>query len=383
VTIEPDSAVYHTRSRVGLKIRATDEKGEGISSVLSLSSVLATRLRPSDDLDIVRYAAIDQFLTVGALPGTASFYGLPADHWEDDSVINLLLLTRGWTHYYWGDVMADSLPVPAVTLPEDDYGYVLYNGRRLKAPVQMLVFNGAMRPFPTDSAGSFRVPFMPLLTAKRGDLALSVAGGSKQDGYEILLFNKYDSLNRQIAHSWYVPALPTPQEVVQETNENKNSLVKTLQKVYVTPHGAGSGGIEGCRDYVCMYGILNCSNHPYGTPPQIGRTYTYRDNYGQMRQVVYKECMSEMLPPFLHRLRPVYLLKDAYKEDSTALPASTPGLFTTLHWSPFIVTNSEGYAHITFYTNDLIGRFWNIIEGISVQGVLSGKKSFEVIREKE
>ena len=35
------------------------------------------------------------------------------------------------------------------------------------------------------------------------------------------------------------------------------------------------------------------------------------------------------------------------------------------------------------WTPDLVGRFWNIVEGISPQGVLSGKKSFEVIKPKE
>jgi hypothetical protein len=108
-----------------------------------------------------------------------------------------------------------------------------------------------------------------------------------------------------------------------------------------------------------------------------------RDNYGRMEQIIYKGCTVEVMPPFLHRIRPVYLLRDAYKEDSLAIPSSAPGFFTTLHWSPLIFTDSDGHARISFYTNDLIGKFWNIAEGISVQGVLSGKKPFEVIREKE
>ena len=93
VTIVPDSAVYHPRSKIRLLIHTTDAKGQGIPGLFSLATVLSSRLSPDGDPDIRRYAAIDRFLTTGYLPGGSPGYDLPSAHWDDDSTINLFLLT--------------------------------------------------------------------------------------------------------------------------------------------------------------------------------------------------------------------------------------------------------------------------------------------------
>lgn len=390
VTILPDSTSYHTRSKVHLRIRTTDENGQGVSSIFSLSAVLASRLKQTGNFDIVRYAAIDQYLPEGPFPGTAPFYDLPSKGWDNDTTINLLLLTRGWTRYHWEAVTADSLPLLSGA-PEADYGYVLQRSKRLHAALQMIVLGGnngaGISIFHTDSAGRFRVPAVMLLSAGESDMALSLAGGDQMEQYRIALFNKYDSMNRRIAEEWYVPPPGLREDVLPDDKKDDKQdfrLARTLQKVVVTPHGNGSGS-GGCKDYVCMMNVLNCPNHPYGRKPVIGETYRTLAAGNQIREVVYKGCQlaEPVFPPFVCRVSPIRLLKETYETDSSVLQSPTPALYTTLHWSPLLVTNKDGETAIDFYTNDLPGRYYNIVQGVSGQALLSGKQFFQVIKEKE
>ncbi len=382
VTILPDSAVYHPRSKIHLLIHATDEKGQGMMAAFSLSTVLSERLNPNQDPDIRRYAAIDQHLITGPLPGTDPGYGMPVVAWEDNSTINRLLLTRGWTRYHWQELAADSLALPAGG-SAGDYGYVLYKGKQPGRPVTMLVMGGSLSPFSSDSAGHFRIPPATLVSTASTDLALSLVGGDKQDEYRIMLLDSYDSLNHSMAGTWYVPfPIAAKASTAQEKADPAFAHAKTLQKVIVTPGGKGN---EGCRDYVCMMGILNCRNHLYGRKPVIGETVLVADGFNQFRREVYRGCevTEEAFPPFLRRVKPIRLLKEAYVNDTTPIPPSATALYTTLHWAPLVVTDNSGNAEISFYANDLPGPYVNVLQGISTQGVISSRSFFTITKDNE
>jgi hypothetical protein len=382
VTIRPDSAVYHPRSKIHLLIHAADEKGQGMTAAFSLSTVLSSRLKPDQDPDIRRYAAIDQHLIAGPVSGSDPGYGMPTVNWEDHSTINLLLLTRGWTRYHWQELAADSLPSPAGET-RGDYGYVLYKGKKPGTPVTMLVMGGSMLPFNTDSAGDFHIPAATLVSAGSSDLALSLSGGDKEDEYRIVLLNKYDSTNRSIAGAWYFPfPIAEKMSTEQETVDPVFAHAKTLQKVTVTP---GGKSLAGCRDYVCMMGILNCQNHLYGRKPVIGETVLVADGFNQFRRVVYSGCeLTEgVFPPYVRRVKPIRLLKDSYVNDTTPIPPSATALYTTLHWAPMVVTDSAGNAEVSFYANDLPGLYFNVLQGISTQGVISSRSSFTIEKDNE
>ncbi len=382
VTIRPDSAVYHPRSKIRLLIHAADEKGQGMTAAFSLSTVLSGRLKPDQDPDIRRYAAIDRHLIAGPVSGSDPGYGMPTVNWEDHSTINLLLLTRGWTRYHWQELAADSLPLTAGETM-GDYGYVLYKGKKPGTPVTMLVMGGSMQPFNTDSAGDFQILPARLVSAESSDLALSLAGGDKQDEYRIVLLNKYDSTNRSIAGAWYFRfPIAAKMSLNQEKADPAFSHARTLQKVTVTP---GGKSLAGCRDYVCMMGILNCRNHPYGRKPLIGEIVLVADGFNQFRRVVYSGCevTEGVYPPFVRRIRPIRLLKDSYLNDTTPIPPSATALYTTLHWAPMVVTDRAGDAEVSIYANDLPGLYFNVLQGISARGVISSRSSFTIGKDNE
>jgi hypothetical protein len=168
----------------------------------------------------------------------------------------------------------------------------------------------------------------------------------------------------------------------QEKADPAFAHAKTLQKVTVTPGGKGN---DGCRDYVCMMGILNCPNHPYGRKPVIGETVLVADGFNQFRRVVYRGCevTESVFPPFLRRIKPIRLLKDSYANDTTPIPPSATALYTTLHWAPMVVTDSAGNAEVSFYANDLPGLYFNVLQGISTQGVISSRSSFTIGKDNE
>jgi hypothetical protein len=68
-----------------------------------------------------------------------------------------------------------------------------------------------------------------------------------------------------------------------------------------------------------------------------------------------------------------------YNKDSASFSPSEPALLPTLYWAPAVVTDSNGEATINFYTDDLTGRFMNIIQGVAGEAVFSGKQNFTVV----
>jgi hypothetical protein len=48
-----------------------------------------------------------------------------------------------------------------------------------------------------------------------------------------------------------------------------------------------------------------------------------------------------------------------------------------------VVTDSAGNAEVCFYANDLPGLYFNVLQGISTQGVISSRSSFTIEKENE
>jgi hypothetical protein len=97
--------------------------------------------------------------------------------------------------------------------------------------------------------------------------------------------------------------------------------------------------------------------------------------------IIYRGCISCKScdsPPFAGAVRAIHQTPDFYKSDSTPFSPSLPARHSTLYWGPVIVTDTNGEADFNFYTNDLTGRFYIILQGISNEGTFSGRSSFKV-----
>jgi hypothetical protein len=355
-------------------------------------------MTPRTDPDIVRYESFDRYLADGqsiaaysetiasdsspVAPGDSSDGSAVA---PGDSSIDLALLTRFWTRYHWTTVAADTAPIERVTHPAD-YGYVLYKGKPLKAPIQLLLVGRDAQKIGTDSSGHFQLPPSILIAPEASHTLLSVVEAKNQDRYTLAVLNDYDTVDHTLARDWYYPPADVRNAdatAEEPANDLEFNSVKTLKTILIKGGGDQYYGDATCNDYVCPYNVLNCPNHPYGRRPVIGETYMYFDAYGvPPRQVVYRGCVSpKTVSSFLNEIRTIHLTKEFYTPDKSGNNA--PGLETlvnsTLFWSPLSATDKDGKATLTFYTQQLPGRFYTIIQGLSALGAISGRTAFKIL----
>ena len=368
-----DSDTYHKRGKAQLKVKVRDENNQPVQASISFACILASRLDTTRFIDINRYQLFDQFLpTAGVLPSLSYF--------NDETNSELVLLTWFWTRYDWNKLNNILKPQRLA----GNYGYVLYRDKLLKHPIALTLFGKKnFEEIITDSSGRFEVPSYKLNAPADSKLLLSIANTKTQDDYKIVLKNDLDSLNTFLAGKDYNSFTVEKDELSAAEKKGNRNVLRT---VIINSKKNGfdfEGAIyhsANCNDYVCMYNILNCKNHPGGSPPVNGNTYLYRDNNGTgMHRVIYYGCTQQQEPnEFIRQLKGTYFPKEFYVPDYSKYSPAEEETYTTVYWSHQIITDKNGEAIISFYTNDLAGRFICVLEGMSEKGPVSGKIKFEV-----
>lgn len=376
--ITTDSSVYHNRSKVSLKIRATDWQGHPLQASFSLSCILKSRLDSTSFQDIVSFTYFDLYKT-----HIASRSSLPGMDSEKD--LEMYLLTRCWTRYKWADpdTLERSLPAEALAIK----GKVLLSGFRLKKPVEVAVVNGKkMETIMTDQKGLFELS-PELLDHNPDEQVILMVNALDKENYSIEFEDGAIKTHEYLAARPYAEARRidseiTEREEMQLPSENVlSTVVVTATKREETLDAGNVFVSETCRDYICMNNILNCRNHLGGMKPIPGQEYRYEVK-GEFIRVKYKSCHNE--PPVkaigLFRLKGRYYSKEFYVADYSKHNPPLPETLSTIFWSPQIITNAKGEAELSFYTNDLTGPLLLIAQGITENNVISGKKQFEVRR---
>lgn len=367
VQLITDSSVYHHRARLELKVRVTNSKGEPVKSLFSLACVLASRLDSTRAADIVRFQRYDRFLPApAAMPGNA-YYGTPQN-------IEQVLLTRYWTRYKWEEINS----TPRYVAAEEkvcDVGYVFFRNKPAKKPVPLMIISGN-RTFTlnTDSSGYFELPSQVLQVepGKKAIILVSDARNFKE--YSVRVRNTCSVFDTSLSKvSWPEGGYVTAELSVQEQDHLKKALqavVVVAKKredyfdVYKSPN---------CNDWVCMYNILNCTNHPTGSQPASGQMYSYRG-----RMVRYEGCQGAEPPGFMQQVNGTSWPKEFYVADYDKFNPTAPEVMSTVFWTYKVMTDDKGEATLHFSTNDLNGRFICVLQGYSNEGVISGRTYFRV-----
>lgn len=368
VQLTTDSSIYHHRAKLELKVKVTNSKGEPVKSLFSLACVLASRLDSTRAADIVRFQRYDRFLPApAAMPGNA-YYGMPQN-------IEQVLLTRYWTRYKWEEINS----TPRYVASEEkicDVGYVFFRNKPAKKPVSLMIISGK-RTFTlnTDSSGYFELPSQVLQveSGKKAIILVSDARDFKE--YSVRIRNTCGVLDTGLSKvSWPEAGYVTAELSVQEQDHLRKALqavVVVAKKredyfdVYKSPN---------CNDWVCMYNILNCTNHPTGSQPVSGQMYTYRG-----RMVRYEGCQGAEPPGFMQQVNGTSWPKEFYVADYEKFNPTAPEVMSTVFWTYKVMTDDKGEATLRFSTNDLNGRFICVLQGYSNEGVISGRTFFRVI----
>lgn len=373
LTVTTNSSVYHQRSKVKVNISVKDPGGQPLQTLFSAATVQLRRIHPGYFQDIVPFNYFQGYINAGIISAH-----LPAEL-GDAATLEKFLLTRCWTRY--------NLPGPDTALRNAAEGKQLgLSGvveplvKRATLPVELSVItDNGLFFLSTDEKGKFVVPDEMTILEPDRRMGL-VVNGKRNEDYKIILHHDADSLHKSLARlSYSTPFIPGTTAI--DPGSEPLGQGKTLTNVIVKsrPDIDIYHGKDGCNDYVCMYNVLNCTNHPYGgsTPVNGGSYYL---NNGSVVTYVCKSDKQES--QFLLKIAGRYYSKLFYVADYAKFSPPEPEILSTLYWSPQLITNEQGEAALDFYTNDLPGSFMVVIEGVSPAGVVSGKAVFNVGREK-
>lgn len=370
VQLITDSPVYHRRAKLALKVKVTNQEGKPVRSLFSLACVLASRIDTTRAADIVRFQHFDRFLPAPAnLPGQEFF--------SNTKNIEQLLLTRFWTRYKWEEIQA-ALPYTAPAEKRCDVGHVFYKERPAKKPVTLMIISGkGTFTLDTDSSGYFELPSQALQVEAGKKVIILVSDTKNFKDYRVKLHNACNLVDTALSQTAWPEAGYSKAEL---TVEEQAHLKKALQAVVVTakktPDNFSPGTFRSstCHDWVCMYNILNCLNHPTGAVPVNGGQYTYRGHL-----VTYVACQSEEAPPgFMQQVNGSTYPKEFYVADYEKFNPTVPEIMSTVFWAYKVLTDENGEATLRFFTNDLSGKFTCVLQGYSGEGVISGKTFFRV-----
>lgn len=384
VDISADSLTYHTRSTVTVKLRLHDENGHGVQGIFSLSSILTARLGAGNG-DISTASNIDRFLT----PGHGS---LPAYYYDSSANMDLVMLTQFHPAHPWAEVTSDTSAIVPEGGFSEDFGSVrsMYSPdkdlkKKLKQPIDLVILGSSVYRIQSDSFGRFQLPYQALVRPIGSkNPILAITDKRYQEEYDLDIRNAYDTVNKRLAKIGYAPTPLFKDTTVHEEQDGSLpfNAVRNLKQVVIK--AGGNDEYEdvhgGCQDYVCMYNVLNCESpgHKIGsTRPIVGREYTYRGSASG--RIIYMGCMNVDYASTVGTVKAIHEpTQDHYYSIRANLQSFDPITLSTLYWAPDVSTDKNGEATITFFTNDLKGRFYLIAQGISTVGTFSGRTVFRV-----
>jgi len=302
--------------------------------------------------------------------------------------LDLLLMTQGWRRYIWGIQEIKPLPEPVITLPNYQTGKVTV---RKDMPGSLIVVDYEGKPDLSDPVviqpdGSF---ILSPYNMMKGDTYIKLVG--KEDDfsrYKVQLEDSFQPVGilrkgKKFSENTYfvIDEKPVIMSAFYGAKALKELVIKGRGKDYKNRYMAKldsmakSVKVFSGTDYVCMNGILNCPNHPYGDPPVEGKTYAVVQ--GSTRTVViYGTSASRYSEEDLMRMHGMRKIsgyqryREFYQPDYEAVPEEKnfPDLRSTLVWNPEIITDQEGKARVEFYTSDITGKFKGVLEGLDGYG---------------
>ncbi|HVI45739.1 MAG TPA: hypothetical protein VM802_12765 [Chitinophaga sp.] len=344
ISLQPDSAIYHRRSRSSWKVKLTDDYGNPLRGIFSVACVYSRRLPPGRLNDIRHFYYVDQYKN-GSKPVL-------------DTSMDIIRPLQG---------------------------YVLFNEKRPKHSVKMLLMKDKnMNIINTDEKGGFGIDHYMLVTGNN-TLMLSILG-NLQSLYTIQLVENADSINLQLGqYNYTIDRLPPVVESDVFTAEELGRRVKTLKGVTVNAREdnepldlAQTVKMKSCNAYVCQLQHWMCDGAPPAVPPKIGEKY-YDRRSG--RYILYMgECATDRQSgEFIKSIKPTHEEEMFPQIDYTKIQELTQEVNSTLYWNYQLVTDENGEATFSFFTNDLKGVFTCIIQGVSTKDIISAKNYFEVV----
>lgn len=375
LTVATDQQNYPKRSKVELKINLEDMDQE---AVVSIACVQENRIEQEKMNDIQSYYYL--YNQLEQLP--ASVFGnalLNREYVKD------MLMVKGWRKYSWTEspTAKDSINLKLDSLVIS--GLVVKNNNKpINKSVSITTWgNNNITFLNTDAKGNFYVHLAKTLTPFDKKLYLFITEKNRLD-YQIKLNDEYESLNQQLSKSSFSSMFQLPSTLVNSEDLKLSSKEKVFQlrEVVITKNNdsffSGKYGANACGDYVCLYNILNCRNHPgdsNNTQPIPGRQYM-----SDGLKIIYQKCSTEQEKLGYTAINALTIHKDFYV-DNYQQPEE-PAFFSTLYWNYGTMIKKGQTSKIEFYTGDIAGKFKIIVQGMTNNDFIYQEHSFNVLDKK-
>ena len=388
LVIQTRDSVYKRRQKVEVTLQMTDWKGLPVQGLVSVSCMQSNRLSSLLATDIETNNLWQWPLA--SFGGKSSFISYPNQDTDD---LENLLLTKTWQSEVWIKQQQDHALVKLPSVQAFDvYGKVTRSGKRIKKPVTLILMkDNSLSVIQTDSTGNFTLSNDNLLQPSRKDLRLMIGEKFPKD-YEINIQDPYGKISKTLAEGiadqeqWNMVD-PTNIDLGLSTPVRTNQLkeVKIVSRRDMSFYGTRKTK-NACGDYICKYGFLNCPSHaadPDNTEPTKGTRYkiyigTNADGSELFRSSFYSGCNvkvyenTKMISGINQSVRYI-------PQDYSAESISMPELSSTIVWVDSCIVPSSGTVRLTFYTNDLVGRFKIVVQGMAGEDVITGEKIITVV----
>lgn len=375
--INTDSAYYHPREKVTLKLATKDLAQNAFASI---AVVQENRIALKNSNDIESYTYIKNELD--NIP-----MGIKGSLYKDKNFLEQILLVKGWRRYTWqstNDLKATD------TLKKVDSliinGVVMRDKKAISLPLELATFGDEkIRTMRTSYNGYFNLN-APDFVVEYGRKIYLFVNSVNRDRFNIQINDGFNDMSQQFSKTAISPLnyanageLPNNAELLI----NKSERIFRLKEVNIKGQkdenfnffkGFGNMGTNACGDYVCKYNILNCKNHindAENTQPVPGATY--KGSAGPYLECkIFPQTEKSTFKEFSAIRYPKEFYIDNYKD------LTEPAFFSTIYWNYGTILNKEKDTEITFYTSDITGMFKIIVQGATSNDVIYAEKRFEV-----
>lgn len=370
--IQTDKSEYKTREKVNVEIKLTDVNKNPVGGIFSVACVQTNRIDYHKQKDIASYYYLERLLD------NQTNYSLRKAY-EDKTALESLLLLQGWRRYTWQDVMqtkeTDTLPfIKKLELSAQVYKY----NKILKKPVELMMkSDSSLATLNTDADGYFPLNPKDIVVPENRSVFIRVIGKDNK-GYGIVVQDPIKQFVQElITDLLFRPFTKYPaQQDSKQLLLNDSFKIHVLQEVVVRAKEKLYGFTNACGDFLCVYSVLNCLDHPPMYKPLKGHRYnTYFHG-----MVIYQGCWSEDQQAVFN-VNKIFTAREFYGMDSALLQQSAPEYMSTIFWKPFNIINKKEQVDLSFYTGDLPGIFKITIQGISEDGdVVFKEKEIRIIK---
>lgn len=402
IKMQLDKNTYQKKDKAELSIKVTDQAGDPVIAHLGLSIYDALYENPKYALNISSYTHLQAQLR--GVINQPNYYFESNDEVRNE-VLDLLLITQGWRRYKWSTTILSSENDALPTISNSNKGEIVGKIEGLNNVLFYSPDHPQYQEFITvPSNNIFEIKPADLLKANGSYVYVKLLGTEEKiKRAKTKLANPFQTIDNLVKNKTFNYPINLQYEAPKDLPKIAGLIA--LNEVIVKSYGTVNnrekylGSLDSLVklsanfDYVGDCGVLNCPASSSGSKPIEGKIYAryigkrtivshpYNFTADEMKTEPYhypKYTDEELLEKFnLSRIKAYHQFKEFYQPNYDINPneKAIEDFRNTLVWNPEVITNENGEAKITFFTSDIVSKFFVDLEGLNASGLIGNKKS--------